>query len=407
MMQSGQKIDHFEIIRLLGKGKVADVYLAEDTILHREVALKLATKGNSALVNEARTIVQINAPYTARVLSVGNYHDNHYATYELMQHNLRDEITSHGKLSWKNVLRTFLRIAEAVDHLHRRGYVYGDIRPRNIMYDKRGLAFLSDMSLVRYSETYSWQEALAFAHMEAGRVKYAPPEAKLSPDDYSLDPSFDIWSIGLVLYDALTGQSLVQTPEQLKATGFNEHFPRPSTLDASIAVEFDQICAQCLTLEADHRISSSQLLDQLRRINETERPFKPKVFISHSTKDRDFVEQHIVGLLESNGIATWYSKVSIQSASEWERSILNGLEQSSWFLIVMSESSNQSEWVKDEVFWAIDHRQSKIIPVLIDQVEMSDFHIRLRRIQAVDLRVDADVHNQKIMDILEGKQESL
>ena len=44
---------------------------------------------------------------------------------------------------------------------------------------------------------------------------------------------------------------------------------------------------------------------------------------------------------------------------------------------------------------------------IIDQVEMSDFHIRLRRIQAVDLRVDADVHNQKIMDILEGKQESL
>ena len=252
-------------------------------------------------------------------------------------------------------------------------------------------------------QTYSWQEALAFAHMEASRVKYAPPEAKLSPETYSLDPSFDIWSIGLVLYDALTGQSLVQTPEQLKSTGFDQHFARPSALDAAIPVEFDQICAQCLTPEAGHRISSSQLLDQLRRINETERPFKPKVFISHSTQDRDFVEQHIVSLLESNGIATWYSKVSIQSASEWERSILNGLEQSSWFLVVMSESSNQSEWVKDEVFWAIDHRKSKIIPVLIDQVEMSDFHIRLRRIQAVDLRVDADVHNQKIIDILEGK----
>lgn len=402
MLSPGQRIDHFEIIKLLGNGKIADVYLAQDTILNREVALKLNISDGLALVNEARTMVLINAPHTAKVLSVGTHDSHQYAIYELMQHNLRDEIISHGKLGWKNVLRTFLRIAETVDHLHRRGYVYGDIRPRNIMYDKRGLAFLSDMSLVRYSETHSWQEALAFANMQPARVKYAPPEAKLGADDYALDPSFDIWSIGLVLYEALTGESLVQTPEQLREEGFDVNFERPSQTDVAIPAIFDQICELCLVPEPSGRLTSGELLDHLRRVNESERPFKPKVFISHSTKDRDFVEKHIVGLLESNGIATWYSKVSIQSASEWERSILNGLEQSSWFLVVMSESSAQSEWVKDEVFWAIDHRKSKIIPVLKDQVEMSDFHIRLRRIQAVDLRVDADVHNQKIIDILEA-----
>ncbi len=320
-----------------------------------------------------------------------------------MQHNLRDEIVSHGRLGWKNVLRTFLRVAEAIDHLHRRGYVYGDIRPRNIMYDKRGLAFLSDMVMVRYSDNHGWQEALDQANMEAARVKYAPPEARLFHSEYALVPSFDIWSIGMVLYESLTGKSLVQTKEELMSTGFDGNFPIPSSLNADIPEDFDEICANCLRLEPDARYSSGELLDRLRQINESKRPFKPKVFISHSTRDRDFVEQHIVGLLESNGIDTWYSKVSIQSASEWERSILNGLEQSNWFLVVMSEASSQSEWVKDEVFWAIDHRKSNIIPVLKDQVEMADFHIRFRRIQAVDLRMDAEVHNQKILDILEAK----
>jgi WD40 repeat protein len=110
----------------------------------------------------------------------------------------------------------------------------------------------------------------------------------------------------------------------------------------------------------------------------------PKVFISHSTKDRARVEREIVALLNGHGIDTWYSRDDIQTADNWERTIARGLEACEWFLLAMSPHSAQSEWVKDEVHWAIDVRPGKIIPVLIDACDPRAFHLRLARIQYVD-----------------------
>ena len=62
----------------------------------------------------------------------------------------------------------------------------------------------------------------------------------------------------------------------------------------------------------------------------------PKVFISHSTRDRDFVEREIIALLSTHGIETWYCKDDIRTADEWERTIFKGLESCEWFLLAMS-----------------------------------------------------------------------
>jgi len=71
----------------------------------------------------------------------------------------------------------------------------------------------------------------------------------------------------------------------------------------------------------------------------------PRVFISHSTQDRDFVEQEIIGLLEGCGVETWYSKDSIAATEQWERSIRQGLKSCDAFLLVLSPPSAQSRWV--------------------------------------------------------------
>ena len=409
MLEPGDTVDHYEIKELIGAGSFSLVYAAEDMMLNRVVALKMSNTKQpnpeeNALLLEATAMVNMNAPHTTKVLAAGHHEGEAYLIYDHMHQTLRQELTSHGSLSWQNCLRTFLRVAETIDHLHRRGYVHADIRPRNIMYDSRGFAYLSDMAIARRADTVRWDEALNLAQKQAALVKYAPMEARLDPENYVLHTSFDIWSIGLVLYESLTGESLVVAPEELGEGAFPKNFRGPSTVNAEIPGKFDTICKQCLNLDPATRYTSSRLLDDLRKINETEKPFKPKIFISHASHDREFVEQHIVGFLESNGIATWYSKVAIQSAVEWERSILQGLEGTSWFLLVMSKKAAESEWVKDEVFWGIDNRQGKIIPVLIDDVDIGDFHIRLRRIQAIDLRADPDVDNIKIMEILNNSR---
>ena len=117
-----------------------------------------------------------------------------------------------------------------------------------------------------------------------------------------------------------------------------------------------------------------------------QREGQPKVFVSHSSKDREFVEREIVSLLENHGIDTWYSTEDINTADEWHDRITSGLEACEWFLLVLSPNSIASEWVKDETHWAIDARKGRIVPVVIDECDSKKLHIRLGRIQHLNFR---------------------
>jgi len=110
------------------------------------------------------------------------------------------------------------------------------------------------------------------------------------------------------------------------------------------------------------------------------------VFISYSTNDRTFVEQHILPTLKERGIKVWYSKDDILTADEWHEKILCGLRDSDWFLVVLSRNAILSEWVKDETNWACEYRKGKIVPVLREPCQKEDLHIRLLRIQYVDFQ---------------------
>ncbi len=125
-----------------------------------------------------------------------------------------------------------------------------------------------------------------------------------------------------------------------------------------------------------------------------------KVFVSHATADRDFVRKEILGLLRAIGLSPWYSEDDITTASHWERAILHGLEKSDWFVIVLSSRSAQSEWVKDELNWAIDHRPGRIVPILIEECDLNAFHLRLSRIQHIDFRRDERAGREGLIKVL-------
>ncbi len=111
-----------------------------------------------------------------------------------------------------------------------------------------------------------------------------------------------------------------------------------------------------------------------------------RLFISHATADRSFVEQELLGLLRALGFDPWFAEEDIQTAQQWERSILGALKSSKWFVLVMSPRSAMSEWVKDEISWAIDEIPDHIIPILIEDCHLRDFHIRIPRLQYLDFR---------------------
>ena len=116
---------------------------------------------------------------------------------------------------------------------------------------------------------------------------------------------------------------------------------------------------------------------------------KPKqVFISHSNQDRDFVEREVIGLLQSHGIETWYSGDDTQTASQWQRTILAGLESCDWFLVVLSPRSIVSKWVTAEVDWALENREEAFAPVLMEECDWKSFYLLLRNYQHADFSSD-------------------
>jgi hypothetical protein len=117
---------------------------------------------------------------------------------------------------------------------------------------------------------------------------------------------------------------------------------------------------------------------------------RPKVFVSHSSQDRDFVEREVVKFLNEQQIDTWYSRTSIESGEDFNRRIREGLQQCNWFLVVMSPRSAQSQWVMAEVNWASSNRRQNIIPVMMDSCNLDDFGILMGLFNYVDLRPAAD-----------------
>ena len=111
-----------------------------------------------------------------------------------------------------------------------------------------------------------------------------------------------------------------------------------------------------------------------------------RVFISHATKDRDFVEKEIISLLQRHGIQTWYSKDDIHTAAHWEQTIRLGLESCDWFLVVLTPRSVTSQWVQAEVHWAFEERKDRFVPVLAEDCEWRKIHLMMRTIQFVDFR---------------------
>ncbi|MBV9959229.1 MAG: tetratricopeptide repeat protein [Acidobacteria bacterium] len=113
-----------------------------------------------------------------------------------------------------------------------------------------------------------------------------------------------------------------------------------------------------------------------------------RVFISHSSQDRQIIEREIIAPLRAQGLETWYSTDNIRLASEWEKQIHEGLKSCEWFLIVLSPRALDSEWVQREVHWAFLNRQHKIVPVMLESCNPEELHLGLLPLQFVDFRDD-------------------
>jgi serine/threonine protein kinase len=236
----GTKLGPYEIVAPLGAGGMGEVYRARDTRLERTVAIKILAAQFSSdpvrkqrLEREAKTISNLNHPHICVLHDIGHQDGIDYLVMECVEGETLAKRLQKGPLPLEQVLKLGAQVADALDKAHRSGVVHRDLKPGNIMLAPTG-AKLLDFGLAKPAALVSGATVTAAAPQTmpvtqegtvVGTFQYMSPE---QIEGKELDGRSDIFSLGAVLYEMLTGQRAFQGKSQLSvASAILEKEPTP------------------------------------------------------------------------------------------------------------------------------------------------------------------------------------
>src|SRR5262245_28497879 len=249
----------YRILRKLGAGGMGAVYLAEDTKLGRQVALKVPhftsdTRGPvlERFRREARLAAGIDHPNLCAVYDVGEIDGIHFFSMEFVEGTLLSELIVDER-PWpeRSAVRLVRRVALAVGELHRRGIVHRDLKPANVMVRASGEPVLMDFGLA--CALASESQRLTGTGEVLGTLTYMPPE-QLAGDRQRLGPASDVYSLGMILYELLTGQLPFDGPPLAVVHQVGHKVPEPpSRLRPTVDARLDAICQAALAKRPEDR----------------------------------------------------------------------------------------------------------------------------------------------------------
>ena len=215
MAMPAQLISHYRILDSLGSGGSGVVYRAEDTTLHRTVALKFISdpisknwKSGERLKHEARTASALNHPNICTIYEVGEEAGETFIAMEYVEGRTLAELIRQGPLPIDTVLRFARQLSSALGHAHDRGVLHGDLKPLNIIVTPQGDAKILDFGLARRTDPAEFDrktlETVTGADHAGlgGTLPYMAPE-QIEGGDASTRT--DIWSFGVALFEMATG----------------------------------------------------------------------------------------------------------------------------------------------------------------------------------------------------------
>ncbi len=266
------RLGRYRIQRLLGKGGFGTVYAAHDEDLDRPVAVKvpyahrLVTAGQpEAYHAEARLHASLDHPHIVPIYDVGRTAEiPFYLVSKLIDgEDLGDRI-KRGRPGFREAAVMLVPVAEALDHLHGRGLVHRDVKPRNILLDEDGNPYLTDFGLAVRSAQL--QEGQAAEGVLAGTPAYMSPEQAHGAGE-RVDARTDVYSMGVVLYELLTGEKpFPGNSSTLLHRIQHEPLRPPHALVSQVPAELEAICLKAMARDPAQRYERiGEMADDLRR----------------------------------------------------------------------------------------------------------------------------------------------
>jgi eukaryotic-like serine/threonine-protein kinase len=250
----------YRIMRKLGAGGMANVYLAEDQELGRRVAIKILNDrhaGDDQFIErfrrEAKNAAGLSHPNIVSIYDRGEAEGTYYIAMEYLDgRTLKELIVSRGPAPIKTTIEYARQILAAIGHAHRNGIVHRDIKPHNVVVDPDGRLKVTDFGIAR-----SGASQMTEAGSIIGTAQYLSPEqAKGAP----VDQRSDLYAVGVVLYEMLTGKVPFSgdTPLEIAMKHLSKVPEPPSKLRPEISEDLDMIVLRALAKDPDERYQSAE-----------------------------------------------------------------------------------------------------------------------------------------------------
>ena len=258
---TGQHIDRYEILELLGKGGMAMVYKAYDTRLEREVAIKIIRQDAfppeilhdvlKRFEREAKSLARLSHPNIVKVLDYGEYEGSPFLVLEYFSGGtLKEKIGE--PISWQDAMRWVLPIARGVEYAHNREVIHRDIKPANILVAENGEPTLSDFGIAKLFQDEN-STVLTGSGVAMGTPEYMAPEQWTGETGYKSD----MYSLGIILYEMVTGRRpyRADTPGGVFLKQVTEPVPFPSGVVSNLPESVERFLFKALAKEPADRFA--------------------------------------------------------------------------------------------------------------------------------------------------------
>lgn len=267
-----QWLGEFELLEEVGRGGMGVVYRARQLKLDRVVALKMILSGRLANAEdllrfrtEAEAAGRLRHPNIVAVYDIDEFEGNHYFTMEFIQGQSLAQLTQ-GPLPARTAARYVCQIARAMHYAHEQGILHRDMKPSNILIDARDEVHITDFGLAKRLHHEPGEAGQTRTGSLLGTPSYMAPE-QASGKTRELGASCDIYGIGAVLYELITGRPpfRAESPLETILQVLHTDPAPPRVLNPKLDVDLETICLKCLEKDPRHRYASAQeLADDLQ-----------------------------------------------------------------------------------------------------------------------------------------------